>query len=349
MFDPTWFDGRPVDLAERLRLQLEHKDSDRLRVATEAYLLFLEQGGQLRFEELTTALVRKYLSREIPILTGLSATYLYRNAREFGPEGRSDDIRGKPAGHFVVLCGYDKETREVLVADPLLKNPLSGTNHYVVSIDRVICAILLGILTYDANLLIIEPRQKRKHREAVPILIVVNNVKEWPFHIPGVEVVDAWSYLTRARVRGDAGGQALQSVPLVPLSDGRVLRHAAGDGAGHKPLPSITTIQDMKSQTMVRFVSDDLDDLIQHTLAPIQSDEFTLSVYFGRNLAQQLRPAEPAPVQPVSGAAVAGRVRADNGKLATQELEPDAGRRDSRAAPAVRDSRGDRVFRRPAC
>jgi glutathione synthase/RimK-type ligase-like ATP-grasp enzyme len=43
----------------------------------------------------------------------------------------------------------------------------------------------------------------------------------------------------------------------------------------------------MKSQTMVRFVSDDLDDLIQQTLAPIHSDEFTLSVYFGRNLAKR--------------------------------------------------------------
>ena len=162
MFDPTWFDGRAVDLSERLRMQLEHKDSGRLRVATEAYLLFLAKGGQLRFEELTTALIRKYLSREIPILTGLSATYLYRNAREFGPDCKADDIRGRPAGHFVVLCGYDKETRDVLVADPLLKNPLSGTNYYVVSIDRVIGAILLGILTYDANLLIIEPRSKRK-------------------------------------------------------------------------------------------------------------------------------------------------------------------------------------------
>src|SRR5260370_38626919 len=56
---------------------------------------------------------------------------------------------------------------------------------------------------------------------------------------------------------------------------------------GHKPLPGITTIQDMKSQTMVRFVSDDLDDLIQETLSPIQSDVFTLSVSFGRNLARR--------------------------------------------------------------
>ncbi|HEY2252303.1 MAG TPA: C39 family peptidase [Planctomycetaceae bacterium] len=162
MFDPTWFDGSPVDISERLRLQLEHKESDRLRVATKAYQRFLANGGELQFEELTPALIRKYLSRKIPILTGLSATYLYRNAREYGPEGRPDDIRGRPAGHFVVLCGYDKETRKVLLADPLLKNPLFGTHSYSVSIERVLGAVLLGILTYDANLLIIEPRPGRK-------------------------------------------------------------------------------------------------------------------------------------------------------------------------------------------
>ncbi|MBS0263321.1 MAG: C39 family peptidase [Planctomycetes bacterium] len=162
MFDPSWFDGREIDLAHRLKLQLDHDDSHRLRVATEAYLSFLERGGQLRYEELTASLIRKYLIREIPILTGLSATYLYRTMREFGTDGKPDDIRGKPAGHFVLLCGYDKETREVLVADPLKKNPISQTHSYVVSIDRVICAILLGILTYDSNFLIIEPRRPRK-------------------------------------------------------------------------------------------------------------------------------------------------------------------------------------------
>ena len=162
MFDPTWFDGKEgIDLAQRLRMQLEHKDSPRLRVATEAYLLFLERGGEVRFEELTSTLIGKYLSREIPILTGLSATYLYRISREYGPAGRPDDIRGQPAGHFVLLCGYNRQTREVLVADPLKKNPLSAESSYLVSIDRVICAILLGILTYDANFLIIQPRRKR--------------------------------------------------------------------------------------------------------------------------------------------------------------------------------------------
>jgi Peptidase_C39 like family len=162
MFDPTWFEPGAPDLREALRRQSQFKQSPKLEVATQGYLEFLDRGGQLRFEDLTSALIRKYLNRSIPVLTGLSATYLHRTVREYEPTSEADDIRGEPEGHFVVLCGYDKETRGVLVADPLETNPVSSSTGYVASIDRVICAILLGILTYDANLLIIEPRKPRK-------------------------------------------------------------------------------------------------------------------------------------------------------------------------------------------
>jgi hypothetical protein len=162
LFDPTWFRPARPDLADLLLQQMEYKASPKLKVATRAYLEFLERGGQLRFEDLTGSLIRKYLSRSIPVLTGLSATYLHRAAREHGPNCEPDTVRGEPTGHFVVLCGYNRDTREVLVADPLAPNPVAGDNRYVVSIERVICAILLGILTYDANLLIIEPRKQRK-------------------------------------------------------------------------------------------------------------------------------------------------------------------------------------------
>ncbi len=67
-----------------------------------------------------------------------------------------------PVGHFVVLCGYDQSNRTVLVADPLHPNPLASEQTYAVEIDRVKNAILLGIVTHDANLLIIEPRTSRK-------------------------------------------------------------------------------------------------------------------------------------------------------------------------------------------
>lgn len=160
VFDPTWFSGEGVNLPEKLRRQLDAKKGRRLEASTRGYLEFLRLGGEIRFEDLSSKLVRRYLKRNIPILTGLSSTYLYRTAREFGPEDDEDDIRGEPAGHFVVLCGYDPERRLVRVADPLHPNPTFPEPLYAVPTERVITAILLGILTYDANLLMIEPGRK---------------------------------------------------------------------------------------------------------------------------------------------------------------------------------------------
>lgn len=160
MFDPTWFRVPEVDLSAKLRAQREHKKSRRVNYFTDFYLEFLELGGQITLEELTPSLIRRYLNRGIPVLTGLSATYLYRCSREIdsGPKTLVyDDIRGYPTGHFVVVCGYDRTRREVIVADPLFPNPTSEGAEYAVKIDRLICSILMGIVTYDANILILEP------------------------------------------------------------------------------------------------------------------------------------------------------------------------------------------------
>jgi hypothetical protein len=56
-----------------------------------------------------------------------------------------------------VLYGYHTLTREVLIADPLRENPLVGDQHYSVGIHRLLGAIMLGVLTYDGNLLVLEP------------------------------------------------------------------------------------------------------------------------------------------------------------------------------------------------
>jgi hypothetical protein len=159
LFDPTWFeDGEATHLADRLEAQQRAKDDPRIAEATRGYLEFVELGGRLRFEELNADRLREPLERGVPVLTGLSATYLYGCAREHGT--RYDDIAGQPMGHFVVVSGYDARTREVRVNDPLHDNPLTRTHSYRVSIERLIGAVLLGIVTYDANLLLVTPRRR---------------------------------------------------------------------------------------------------------------------------------------------------------------------------------------------
>lgn len=164
VFDPTWL-SEGSDLSACLRAQAMYKSDERLRSSTKAYLEYMRLGGVMRHEVLDAALIRRHLKRGQPILVGLSATYLYGCAREY--EDDYDDLRGSPQGHFVVIYGYDSEHRSVNIADPLQDNPAFDSHHYEVDMDRLLGAILLGVVTYDADLLILsrqDPNNPRKRK-----------------------------------------------------------------------------------------------------------------------------------------------------------------------------------------
>jgi hypothetical protein len=164
LLDPTWFSSEDVNLVEKLQQQLRYKFDAKLARTSQAFIDFLQYGGVVKLEDLTRDLLRKSLCQGVPILTGLSSTFLYRSPREVPPNQRYDDVQGVPTGHFVVLCGYNRKTKNILIADPLTQNPFSDTRKYEVHIDRVVCAILLGVLTYDANFLLIKPRVNRSYK-----------------------------------------------------------------------------------------------------------------------------------------------------------------------------------------
>lgn len=161
LFDPVWFENPGTDIGQKLKSQSECKKDPKLQEATKGYLEFLLKGGKVHLQDLSASLIRKHLRRGVPIITGLSATYLHRSPREVPSNCEYDDVGGYPSGHFVVLCGYNKEEKTVTVAEPLYPNPVSSGQYYKVRMERVICSILLGIVTYDANLLIIEKPQGR--------------------------------------------------------------------------------------------------------------------------------------------------------------------------------------------
>ena len=164
MFDPTWFDSGKTDLAVKLCDQMAAKPH--LKDLTMPYLEFLALGGELRHEVLGPKLLRGFIKRGLPVLTGLSSTYLYNTMREDPATCIDDDVAGEPAGHFVVLSGYDRETRRVVVSDPYPHHSVGENPHqYAVSFDRLVGAIFLGILTHDANLLVLNPKHTRKSRK----------------------------------------------------------------------------------------------------------------------------------------------------------------------------------------
>jgi hypothetical protein len=156
IFDPSWWQLPRYALIRKLEQRSAVVTSRRQRRAVDAYVAYLNLGGRLLFREPSKKLLVSVLRGGDPILTGLSATYLYGTRREF--DERYDDVRGHPAGHFVVVCGYYPRSDRFVVADPFTKVPLSRSGRYSVGAERLIAAILLGDVTYDAVLLVLGPR-----------------------------------------------------------------------------------------------------------------------------------------------------------------------------------------------
>ena len=117
--------------------------------------------------------------------------------------------------------------------------------------------------------------------------IVVAPQRGLPFELPGVPVISAREYLTSPEWLG------VRPLHVVNLSAEYRYRSRGyyvsllAEARGHRVMPSVKTIQDLKASTLTRIISDELDTLIERSLRRLRGDEFLLSVYFGRNLARQ--------------------------------------------------------------
>ena len=104
------------------------------------------------------------------------------------------------------------------------------------------------------------------------IFIVVNNPEDWPLNIHGAEEIADKTYLSDPRFSDLRGLKIFNLCRSYRYQSVGYYVSLLAEARGHKPLPNVNTIQDMKSQTMMRFVSDDLLELIQRTQAPIKSE-----------------------------------------------------------------------------
>ena len=118
-------------------------------------------------------------------------------------------------------------------------------------------------------------------------LIVVNSPEQWQFDLPDVLAISPSDYLNNP-VYGN-----MKNVRVFNLSRDYAYQTRGyyvsllAEARGHKPLPGVKSLIDMRGRTMIRVIGDDLYDQIQSSLRNIKSDEFVLSIYFGQNLARQ--------------------------------------------------------------
>lgn len=118
-------------------------------------------------------------------------------------------------------------------------------------------------------------------------LIVVDRPEDWKINVKGVAVVAAKHYLTAPDFRKQKSLKVYNLCRCYRYQSTGYYVSLLAEARGHNPLPSVATIQDLKSQCMVRLFSGELHEMIQQALAPIRSHEFVLSIYFGRNMAKR--------------------------------------------------------------
>lgn len=134
-------------------------------------------------------------------------------------------------------------------------------------------------------------------------LVVVDSRADWPLQIPGMQILTAWEYLAQepdSVVRNTRVYNLCRSFGY--QTTGYYVSLLAG-ARGHRPLPDITTIQDLKLAESPSVLNDEIEELIQTSLARLGSTDYVLNVYFGSSpvkrherLARALFNLFPAPL-----------------------------------------------------
>ena len=118
-------------------------------------------------------------------------------------------------------------------------------------------------------------------------IVIVDSPQDWPLDLPFVGVVSGKEYLSSDTFKKLRNARVFNMCRSYKYQSMGYYVSLLAEARGHKPVPSVATIQDMKSQAIVKLVADELDDLIQKSLGDVKSDEFVLSIYFGKNFAKK--------------------------------------------------------------
>ncbi|MFD1162837.1 RimK family protein [Hwangdonia seohaensis] len=119
--------------------------------------------------------------------------------------------------------------------------------------------------------------------------IVVNQPEKWNFSTDNVTVISSQDYLTNPEYSLIKNARIFNLCKNYSYQSKGYYVSLLAEARGHLPIPTTKNIVDLKALKLVRIVSDEFDDVIQQSLKNIKSQDFTLSIYFGQNVAQKYK------------------------------------------------------------
>ncbi|MGC1442063.1 MAG: RimK family protein [Burkholderiaceae bacterium] len=116
-------------------------------------------------------------------------------------------------------------------------------------------------------------------------LVVVDSPRRWPLEIPGTQLVSSYQYLSDPQLAQGPGRKVFNLCRSFKYQAAGYYVSLLAEARGHRPLPSLTAVQDLRLAPVVKLASQGFDEQIQQSLRRIEADRFDLSIYFGRNMA----------------------------------------------------------------
>lgn len=118
-------------------------------------------------------------------------------------------------------------------------------------------------------------------------IVVVENPRDWRFESSTVEVIHAREYLTNPRFAQKRAIKVFNLCRSYSYQSTGYYVSLLATARGHKALPSVSTLVDFRLSVLVRIAGDEMEELINKSFAPLHSNEFILSIYFGKNVAKR--------------------------------------------------------------
>ncbi|MDX1543292.1 MAG: RimK family protein [Christiangramia sp.] len=119
--------------------------------------------------------------------------------------------------------------------------------------------------------------------------IVVNHPETWTISPEHVKVISSREYLTSPEFSKLKKARIFNLCKDYSYQSKGYYVSLLAEARGHLAIPTVKNIVDLGEPKLVKIVSEDFDDLIQQSLKNIKSQEFTLSIYFGQNVAAKYK------------------------------------------------------------
>jgi glutathione synthase/RimK-type ligase-like ATP-grasp enzyme len=113
-------------------------------------------------------------------------------------------------------------------------------------------------------------------------LVIVTQAGDWPSDLPGARVVTAHAYLTRPEFANLKHARVFNLCRHYRYQAYGYYVSLLAEARGHRPVPTVLTMQDLRTPAVTRVASGELEERMKRSLRDVSIERFTLPVYFGR-------------------------------------------------------------------